>query len=257
MNESHAETRIRGGQRRMSQQWDASFYDQRHSYVYQYGADLLPLLDPHPGERILDAGCGTGQLTARIAAAGADVYGVDHSPDMIAQAREAFPALRFEVADLTAFTTAEKYDAVFSNAVLHWVKDADAAARSLAGALVPGGRFVAEFGGLHNVAVVCEAAGGPHPWYFPGIAEYGAILERAGLELRQAWLFPRPTKMDDPVSGLRDWIRMFGAHWLGRVPENERDAWFSRVESAARPALFRDGHWYIDYWRLRLMAVKV
>lgn len=240
----------------MSQQWDAAFYDQRHAYVYNYGADLLPLLDPRPGERILDAGCGTGQLTARIADAGAEVYGIDHSADMIAKARAAFPALRFDVADLTSFTTTEKYDAIFSNAVLHWVKNAEAAARCFSAALVPGGRMVVEFGGLHNVATVCEAAGSPHPWYFPGIAGYGAILDRAGLELRQAWLFPRPTKMDDPVSGLRDWIRMFGAHWLDRVPESEREEWFTRVEAATRPKLFRNGNWYIDYWRLRLVAVK-
>jgi len=240
----------------MSQQWDAAFYDQRHAYVYNYGADLLPLLDPQPGERILDAGCGTGQLTARIAEAGAEVHGIDHSADMIAKARTAFPALRFDVADLTSFTTTEKYDAIFSNAVLHWVKNAAAAARCFSSALVPGGRFVVEFGGLHNVATVCEAAGTPHPWYFPGIPEYGAILEGAGIELRQAWLFPRPTKMDDPVSGLRDWIQMFGAHWLDLVPEAEREAWFTRVEAATRPKLFRDGNWYIDYWRLRLVAVK-
>jgi trans-aconitate 2-methyltransferase len=240
----------------MSQQWDACFYDQRHSYVYQYGAGLLPLLDAQPGERILDAGCGTGQLTARIAESGATVHGIDHSPEMIERARAEFPNLSFDVAELTAFTVRQPYDAVFSNAVLHWVRDAGAAARCLCAALIPGGRLVAEFGGLHNVAAVSEAAGAVHPWYFPGIAEYGGLLERAGLELRQAWLFPRPTKMDDPVSGLRDWIMMFGAHWLDRVPEAERDAWFDRVETQARPKLFRDGHWYIDYWRLRIVAVK-
>lgn len=240
----------------MSQHWDAACYDRQHSYVYQYGADLLPWLDPRPGERILDAGCGTGQLTARIAETGAVVHGIDHSPDMIAQARAAFPALSFAVADLTTFTVTEPYDAVFSNAVLHWVKDADAAARRLADALAPGGRLVAEFGGRHNIAAVCEAAGGEHPWYFPSIAEYGAVLERAGLELRQAWLFPRPTKMDDPALGLRGWIHMFGAHWLARVPEAARDDWFARVEARARPKLFRDGHWFIDYWRLRVIAVK-
>ena len=240
----------------MSQQWDAGFYDQTHSYVWQYGADLLPLLNPQPGERILDAGCGTGRLTAQIAAAGAEVHGIDHSAEMIAKARAEFPALRFDVEDLTSFTVDRPFDAVFSNAVLHWVKNADAAARCLAASLRPRGRLVVEFGGLHNVASVCAAAGTPHPWYFPGIVEYGAVLERAGLELRQAWLFPRPTKMDDPVTGLRDWIRMFGAHWLNLVPEADRDAWFTGVESAARPSLFRDGHWYIDYWRLRLVALK-
>lgn len=241
----------------MSQQWDAGFYDARHAYVYQYGADLLPLLDPQPGERILDAGCGTGQLTARIAESGAAVHGVDQSPEMIEKARTAFPALRFDVADLTSLTFEQEYEAVFSNAVLHWIRDAQAAANCIAAALVPGGRFVAEFGGLHNCAAVSAAAGSAHPWYFPAIPEYGAVLQQAGLELRQAWLFPRPTKMDDPVSGLRDWIRMFGAHWIDRVPESDREDWFTAVEAAARPELFREGSWQIDYWRIRVMAVKV
>jgi trans-aconitate methyltransferase len=240
----------------MSQLWDAGLYDQTHSYVWQYGADLLPLLNPRPNERILDAGCGTGQLTAKIAESGAHVDGIDHSPDMIGKARAEFPKLRFDVADLTSFAVDDPYDAVFSNAVLHWVRDADAAARCLAAALKPRGRLVAEFGGLHNCAAVSAAASTPHPWYFPSIAEYGAVLERAGLELRQAWLFPRPTKMDDSVNGLRDWIRMFGAHWVNPVPEADREAWFQRVEAGARPALYRDGYWFIDYWRLRVVAVK-
>lgn len=251
----------------MSQQWDATFYDKSHSYVWQYGADLLPLLAPQPGERVLDAGCGTGPLTARIAeAAGPDgVFGIDHSSDMVAQAQAAFPHLRFATADLTTFRLepdGELFDAVFSNAVLHWIPDAAAAARTLAAALRPGGRLVAEFGGRHNVGAVCEAAagagGGSHPWYFPGIAEYAGVLESVGLELRAAWHFPRPTKMDDPVTGLRDWIRMFGGHWLHRVPPEAQPDWFQRVEEAARPTLHRaDGFWYIDYWRLRLMAIKL
>lgn len=250
----------------MSQHWDASFYDASHSYVTQYGADLLPLLNPQPGERILDAGCGTGVLTARIAEAGAEVIGVDHSESMIAQARAAFPALRFEVRDLTAAPLVPgeaPFDAVFSNAVLHWVTDAAAAARNIAASLRPGGgRLVAEFGGRHNVQAVCEAAEtagarGGHPWYFPGIAEYAQILEAAGLEVRAAWHFPRPTKMDDAVTGLRDWLRMFGAHWINRVEESEREAWFARAETLARPKLqSADGLWYIDYWRLRIVAVK-
>lgn len=251
----------------MSQLWDANFYDASHSYVWQYGADLLPLLAPQPGERILDAGCGTGQLTARIAeASGPDgVLGIDHSGEMITQARAAFPRLRFDVADLTSFRPAagdKPFDAVFSNAVLHWIRDdAGAAAQTLAAAIRPGGRLVAEFGGRHNVAAVCSAAAGAgageHPWYFPGIAEYAAVLDRAGLEVRAAWHFPRPTKMEDPVTGLRDWIRMFGAHWLNRIAVEDQPEWFARVEEAARPTLFRpDGFWYIDYWRLRIVAVK-
>ena len=243
----------------MSQtQWDAGHYDARHSYVWQYGADLLPLLAAQPGERILDLGCGTGPLTARIAGTGAQVEGVDRSPEMIAQARAAFPALRLGVADARTFTVDEPVHAVFSNAVLHWVREANEAAAAIARALRPGGRMVAEFGGRYNIDAVCRAAALPHPWYFPNVAEYSAVLARAGLEVRQAWHFPRPTKLNDPEGGMRSWLRMFGEHWLAAVPEGpERDAWFARVEAETRPTLFYDGDWHIDYWRLRVVAVKV
>jgi SAM-dependent methyltransferase len=240
--------------------WDAPFYDRRHHYVWQYGADLLPLLAPQAGERILDVGCGTGQLTARIAESGAQVEGFDRSASMVAQASEQFPALTLEVADVTTYTPRAHYDAVFSNAVLHWVRDADAAARTIASALRPGGRMVAEFGGKHNLSRVIDAVSrlaGPqaHPWYFPDLAEYSAVLQRNGLELRQGFLFERMTRMDEPVTGLRDWIRMFGQHWI--PAEEDSEPWFRALEDAARPALFQsDGHWWIDYWRIRVVAIK-
>src|SRR3569623_1358851 len=113
-------------------QWDAGLYDERHSFVWRYGAGVIDLLDPQPGERILDLGCGTGHLTAQIAARGAEVLGIDASPEMIAQARQGHPQLSFETADATSFGVAEPFDAVFSNAVLHWVKPPADAVRSIA-----------------------------------------------------------------------------------------------------------------------------
>ena len=232
--------------------WDAELYEDRHSFVWKAAADLLQWLDPRPGERILDVGCGTGQLTAQIAESGASVTGLDRSPDMIARARENYPAIPFLQADASDFAVPEPFDAVFSNAVLHWVKDAAAAARCFARALKPGGRFVAEFGGKGNIAALVEAAGVEHPWFFPGIAEYSGVLEAAGFEVRDAQLFDRFTPLDDGPQALRDWMRMFGS---SMIPSHNPDAFFEQLENRLRPALFRDGRWHMDYRRLRVRAV--
>ena len=139
-------------------EWNANLYEQKHAFVWQYGTEVLKILAPQPGERILDLGCGTAQLTAQIAAAGAHVIGLDSSPAMIEQARSNYPELQFELADARDFHFAEPFDAVFSNAVLHWISAADRVARSLFLALKPGGRFVAEFGGRGCVREIRAAS---------------------------------------------------------------------------------------------------
>ena len=227
--------------------WDAVQYETRHHYVTDYGAELIDLLAPQPGERILDAGCGTGRLTAEIAAGGATVLGIDSSREMIEQARRKYPHLQFEVADLTAFRSAEPFDAVFSNAVLHWVRPPETAASAIAAALKPGGRLVAEFGGKGNVRSVTDALG-EHPWYYPSIGEYATLLETVGLETTSAILFPRPTPVDGEA-GMRDWLRMF----CGSFVSEQR---FPAIEARLRPQLYRDGAWILDYVRLRITAVR-
>lgn len=137
--------------------WNPGQYQQGFSFVWRHGEELIGLLAPQPGERILDLGCGTGQLTAEIAKSGAQVVGIDSSPEMIQQARSNYPGLRFELTDATQFRTAEPFDAVFSNAALHWIKDAGGVASTIAQALKPGGRFVAEFGGKGNVRSLVQA----------------------------------------------------------------------------------------------------
>lgn len=248
----------------MEQRWDPELYQQQHSFVWEYGEDVLSVLSPAPGERVLDIGCGTGQLTARIAERGAEVAGIDRSAGMIAEARANFPGIRFEQGDAASFAFPERFDAVFSNAVLHWVRDADAVAACVADVLKPGGRFVAEFGGRGNVAELVSAAKSAgaalgrrveHPWYFPGVAEYAGVLESAGLEVLTAMLIDRPTKVEGG-DGLRQWMRMFGGHLLADIPEAELDVFHERMEAAARPALYRDGAWWVDYRRLRIKAWK-
>ncbi len=226
--------------------WNAREYDSRHHYVTDYGAGLVDVLNPQPGERILDFGCGTGHLTKQIADSGAAVLGIDASPQMIAQARETYPEICFEVADGAAFRAREPFDAVFSNAALHWMKPPAPVADSLAAALRPGGRLVLEMGGKGNIRSITELAG-PGPWYFPGIGEYASLLESRGLEVETAALFPRPTAVEGEF-GLRDWLKMFAPF----VPSD----CIADMETALRPKLYRDGAWYIDYVRLRMTARK-
>lgn len=249
-------------------QWDPVLYQSSHSFVWDYGRGVVEWLAPQLGERILDVGCGTGQLTAEIAKAGADVVGIDSSAAMIERARSNFPDLRFEVADATALPFTGEFDAVFSNAVLHWVRDALGAARSMAGALRPGGRLIAEFGGLHNTQAVVDALYGAmaeagvkdppawNPWFYPSIGHYAGILESAGFELRQALLFPRPTKLDPGEEAFARWLNMFATRFLESVAPAQRSGLIRAVEDLARPALWKDGVWTVDYWRLRVAALK-
>jgi trans-aconitate methyltransferase len=251
-----------------SSQWNAELYDDKHSFVWRMAAGLLDLLQAKPGERILDLGCGTGHLTGQIAASGAKVVGVDRSPDMIQQAREKYPNLQFEVMDGREITFAEAFDAVFSNATLHWIKEPEKVIEGIANVLRPGGRFVAEFGGKGNTKELLAAVArawhklgipgvAPKPWYYPSIAEYSSLLESHGLEVTFATLFDRPTPLEDGERGLRNWLTMFGGTFQDKYANDQRDAFFAAIEQEARPALWRDGQWVMDYRRLRFVAQKL
>ena len=248
--------------------WNAGLYDDKHSFVWKMAAALLDLLEAKPGERILDLGCGTGHLTDKIAGTGATVVGVDRSPEMIQQAREVYPAIRFEVMDARELAFDEPFDAVFSNATLHWIKEPDRAITGIAKILRPGGRFVAEFGGKGNTNELLKAverawskAGlpgpAPKPWYYPGVAEYSTLLEKHGLEVTYAMLFDRPTPLEDGEHGLHNWLKMFGGAFTDSLPAEQREAALATLEREARPTLFHDGHWVMDYRRLRVVARKL
>ena len=225
--------------------WDSSQYQSTFSFVWEYGADVLSLLKPQPGERILDLGCGTGHLMGRMAETGAEVLGIDASPAMIAQARQNFPKLKFQLVEAAQFRTEEKFDAVFSNAALHWMLEPDPVAEAVSLALKPGGRFVAEMGGKGNIATVTKALDTRISNYFPSVSEYSAVLERHGLEVEFMVLFDRFTPLEGGENGLREWIAMYR-------PDNKRP--IEEVEAELRGSLYRDGRWYADYRRLRFVA---
>ena len=228
--------------------WDPGLYDSTHHYVTDYGKSLLELLAPRAGERVLDVGCGTGHLTHEIAQTGAQVLGIDSSPAMIAQARQNYPKLKFQLIDAAQFRSDERFDAVFSNAALHWMQPPETVAAAMQGALKPGGRLVVEFGGHGNIASIIRAAD-RNPWYFPSIGAYASILEQQGLDVDSAVLFARPTKVEGE-EGLREWLNMFF-----KPPLPEADV--ERMGAELRPLLYRDGSWYIDYRRLRITARKL
>ena len=248
--------------------WDAGLYDTRHAFVWEKAKGLVELLAPQAGEKILDLGCGTGALTAEIAQCGAEVFGIDRSTDMIAEARRKFPALRFEVMDARELDFAVEFDAVFSNAVLHWIREPERVIAGVEKALRPGGRFVAEFGGKGNIQRLvdgmeraCRAMGISQnvtaaTWYYPGIAEYAGLLETHGLEVRHAALFARPTKLEEGEKGLENWIHMFASAFSDSVGLDRMGAWIREVERQSRPELWKGDHWELDYQRLRIAAWK-
>jgi trans-aconitate methyltransferase len=249
-------------------EWDAATYDQKHSFVWKYGEDVVGLLAPKKGERILDLGCGTGHLTNLIASSGAQVVGLDRSTEMLQQARNAYPDISFVQGDGYDFHFDEPFDAVFSNAALHWMTRADAVAECIARALKPGGRLVAEFGGKGNLhrlhaavkrTILSFGFGGGEEfnlWYFPSIGEYATLLEQRGLETTYATLFDRPTPLEGAENGMREWLDTFTSNFLTRLTPEQRPRFFEQVETELRPVLYSDGKWMADYRRIRIVAIN-
>lgn len=245
----------------MEQSWSAEGYANHARFVSDLAEGVFEWLDPQPAESILDLGCGDGALTERIAASGASVVGVDSSPDMVQAARGR--GLDARLGDAAALDFYAEFDAVFSNAALHWVPQAEDVAGGVARALKPGGRFVAEFGGFGNVAAIVTAMmaaaehfGGDktlaHPWYFPTPEEYGHILQRAGFTVDRAVLIPRPTPLP---TGIEGWLSTFRAPFFDQFHGAKRNEVLAFVVDSLRPSLCGvEGGWIADYVRLRVEA---
>jgi SAM-dependent methyltransferase len=246
----------------MTQTWNAIAYAETGSFVPTLGAGVLEWLAPQPGERILDLGCGDGQLTAKIAACGAEVVGADASAAMIASAKAKGLDARLLSAESLPFLA--EFDAVFSNAALHWVRDQEAMLAGVHRALKPGGRFVAEMGGYGNIAAIRVALMAileKHGFagredgvnYYPTPQAYAARLKRHGFAVREIQLIPRPTPVP---AGMAAWLTTFRGGVLESLPEGLRPVVVEETVALLKPVLCDEqGNWIADYVRLRFIAV--
>jgi len=248
--------------------WNGELYDNKLGFVSQYGQDVVELLNVEHGERILDLGCGTGDLTFSIKQRGAHVIGLDASSEMIKEAKAKYADIEFVVKDAKDFSFEVPFDAIFSNAALHWIKPAEAVIESVWHNLKPQGRFIAELGGKGNVQLVIDAIGevltGLHgidanqlnPWYFPSIAEYSTLLESQGFRVVYASHFDRPTIMPDEEKGLTHWLKGFAWPFFQSMTSEDREYAYCKIIDKLKPSLYMDGAWHIDYKRLRIAAIK-
>jgi SAM-dependent methyltransferase len=245
------------------QTWDPERYARNARFVADLGAPVVELLTPRVGERILDLGCGDGVLTAKLAAMGCDVIGVDASAPQIEAARKLGVDVRVMDGENLDFDS--EFDAVFSNAALHWMRNPDKVIAGVRRALRPHGRFVAEFGGHGCVAKIKKAlvdalnrrginGEAAIPWFFPTVEDYSQRLTNGGFTVNYIALIPRPTPLPGDVTA---WLETFAESCTAPLPLADRPAYLAQVQEALRPQLCdAEGKWTADYVRLRFSAKK-
>ncbi|WP_433923521.1 class I SAM-dependent methyltransferase [Paenibacillus taichungensis] len=235
-------------------------------FLSNLGVDILSLLQPQTGERILDIGSGNGDLTAKIAAAGAIPTGIDLSERMVTLAQQKYPDLNVQVKDASQYRTDEPFDAVFSHAALHWINNPAATTRSIWLALREGGRFVAEFAGSGNIAILITAMkqaleehgytwAGRNPWYHPTLGEYANLLEQNGFRVTFAQHFDKPAPLKGE-EGLRNWLNSFADYFFKDVSSADLESIYQAILTEVKPHLEREGQWFLDTTRLRIVAIK-
>ena len=243
--------------------WNVNNYNLHAPYVPQIGMGLLEVLAPQPGETILDLGCGDGDVAKEMIDRGANVRGVDASHEMVADSLK--KGVDASVADAQNLQFESEFDAVFSNAALHWMKQPDHVIRGVFRALKPGGRFVGEFGAQGNVRTITNAIAvalqergldynSLDPWYFPSRDEYKRKLEDGGFVVQDIQVFPRSIELPTDVTG---WLKTFAFTFLKEIAEEDRQSFLEAIADSTRAALMKpDGVWYADYVRCRFKAVK-
>ena len=244
-----------------AQNWDPDQYAQHARFVSDLGEPVIDLLAPKPSERILDLGCGDGLLTQKLVAAGCHVLAIDSSPEQVAAARK--NGLDARVANAESLSFHEEFDAVFSNATLHWIRNADAVIRGVFQALKPGGRFIAEMGGARNIKVIHQAlihalnnrgieAATIDPWFFPTAEEYQELLEKHEFHVERISLFHRPTVLPGDIS---DWLETFAKPFLNVIQKDQQKEVIEEIRNMIRPKLYDlNRGWVADYVRLRFVA---
>lgn len=245
------------------QRWNPETYAKNARFVSDFGTEVLELLSPQPGERILDVGCGDGVLTEKLVSAGCSVVGIDSSAEQVEGARMRGLDARVMNAECLPFDS--EFDAVFSNAVLHWIRNKQAVVSSAFRALKPGGRFVGEFGGAGNVSTIQNAlheslarrgidASALDPWTFPTVEEYRKVLEDGGFEVRTITLFPRPTALPTEMVA---WLETFAQPFLSGLDPDDRQKCIVEICESVRPHLYDSQRgWLADYVRLRFAALR-
>ena len=243
--------------------WSPDTYSKNARFVSDLGVPVLNLLDPQPGEAIMDVGCGDGALTQKIAAAGSLVIAVDSSPAFVEAARAR--GLNVILMDAHQLSLKRQFDAVFSNAALHWMKHPELVVEGVANCLKRGGRFVGEFGGQGNVATIRAALHGGlrkrgidpwsvDPWYYPSPDEYSELLTRFGFTVEYIELIPRPTKLPGDILA---WLEVFAQPFINAATKGEKTGFLDEVRDELEAALRKaDSSWYADYVRLRFKAIR-
>ncbi len=244
-------------------EWNSSLYDSKHDFVAEYGKGLLEFVPQNLEQAILDIGCGTGTLTAQLAALCNKVVGVDSSPNMIAKAKAQFGNIDFRVCDALALPFESEFDVVFSNAVFHWISDHDSLLKNIHNALKPNGKLVCEFGAIGNIATIenafsevcCNMSYGYSPeCNFPTSERFADLLKDNDFKIDRIYDYDRPTPLKDGEQGLANWIRQFLASELAVMSEEVQAAVVQQVGNITRDALWNGKEWVADYRRLRVIA---
>ncbi len=246
--------------------WNSELYDNAQAFVSEYGKGLITFIPQKENQKILDLGCGTGDLTWEIAKTfSCNVVGSDYSKEMIVKAKEKYPTLEFSVCDACKIPFTNEFDTIFSNAVFHWIPDQNALHQSIYNALKTNGMLICEFGGYKNIQNISNAFGKAiakygdnyaSPFYFPKVENHVEVLENTGFVIEKIYDYDRPTILPNDDMGLRQWVCQFFSADLFKYEDDKQEEILSFVENELRATMFAGEKWTADYRRLRVVAHK-
>lgn len=244
-------------------EWNASLYDDKHRFVAEYGKNLLECIPHDPEQAILDLGCGTGMLTARLFSLGNRVVGVDSSHSMIEKAKEQFPNIEFNVCNALDLPFEKEFDVIFSNAVFHWIDDHDLLLKNIHKSLTDGGLLICEFGAHGNIKTIetafseiCTTYGYHYTsgFNFPTVDDFAKLLEKNKFTIEKIYDYDRPTVLSDGEYGLVHWMKQFFSFELVNMPPDVQNTLFEKMEKVCRNTIWNGKEWVADYRRLRAIA---